>query len=87
MLLLANPGVFIFGIPLYLSLIAVGIIKKLREDYVLFTASLSVALILGLATVAQTKLAWYILPVYPFAAILLGKITLHIRLKNPQEEE
>ena len=78
-----DPRVYPLGIIVGTSALSVFLVKKLRNDVVAFTSAGSVLTLLVFLSFAQTKLAWYILPAYPFAAVLLGKITQFISTKSP----
>ncbi|OGG05051.1 hypothetical protein A2Z33_07265 [Candidatus Gottesmanbacteria bacterium RBG_16_52_11] len=45
---------------------------RIRKDALLFTATLSILIIIVTAMIVRTKLAWYILPIYPFTAVITG---------------
>lgn len=77
--LFLDPRVFPFGITAAISVLSVFLIKKLQSDIVAFTGAGSVLLMFVILSVAQTKLAWYILPIYPFAAVVLAKVAEFIR--------
>lgn len=53
--------------------------QKASKD-LLFVFSISfIGFVFALLTIIPTKLAWYILPVYPFVAILIGSSTMFIK--------
>jgi 4-amino-4-deoxy-L-arabinose transferase-like glycosyltransferase len=47
--------------------------QKISRDFNLFFPLSFVFFILIIFTLVQTKLAWYILPIYPFASLVIGK--------------
>jgi len=53
------------------SVVYVFFFKNMKE-YKNFVLVVSSVLILVVITTAQTKLAWYVLPFYPFASLLIG---------------
>ncbi|OIP96344.1 hypothetical protein AUK40_05110 [Candidatus Wirthbacteria bacterium CG2_30_54_11] len=68
--LLSDPQVFPCALWLVLALGAALSSKKWKQDYVTFSLTTLVISLIVLMTLAQTRIAWYILPVYPFAALL-----------------
>jgi 4-amino-4-deoxy-L-arabinose transferase-like glycosyltransferase len=69
--LLINRQVFLSWELLIGSLIWLIAGKKLSDVRILNSVMMTVILFF-LPTIAQTKLAWYILPIYPFAALLIA---------------
>ncbi|MBU0976262.1 glycosyltransferase family 39 protein [Patescibacteria group bacterium] len=47
--------------------------RKIFVDFSLLSCLAVCCLLLLTVSLAQTKLAWYLLPIYPFAALLIGK--------------
>lgn len=68
---LASRSVFLSWELLAGSLIWLTVKKKFTDMRVLYSVCMTVVLFL-IPTVVQTKLAWYILPVYPFAALTIA---------------
>jgi len=69
--ILTSIKMFLPGIFLLVSFIWVILKKKFKERRIIFLL-LIVLLSLIIPSLVQTKLAWYILPIYPFAAMLIG---------------
>jgi 4-amino-4-deoxy-L-arabinose transferase-like glycosyltransferase len=70
--IISRPDVFPGFI---LLLLATGLIlyqKRLISDEKLKLATVMMLVCLVIPTIIQTKLAWYILPFYPFAALIIG---------------
>ncbi len=74
-------------LPLAVGLCIFKAIKRSKEDLLILTW---IAIVIGIFTVAQTKLYWYILPAMPAFAIAIasllyqtmGAVSRHIRLKR-----
>jgi len=47
---------------------------RITNDFALFHCFIASLFILLIITLIQTRLSWYILPLYPFAALLIGKL-------------
>jgi len=73
-LLLTNPKIFPWGIPLIISILWGFFYTKNFADKNFLIIFILVILFFAIPTVMQTRLSWYILPIYPFAALLLGNI-------------
>jgi 4-amino-4-deoxy-L-arabinose transferase-like glycosyltransferase len=69
--ILASWRMFLFSFLLIPGFIWVIIRKKYLDKRVLFLV-LMVIFCFIIPSVVQTKLAWYILPIYPFAAMMIG---------------
>jgi len=77
--LLGNPLIYPPGILLIFS-IAVILFKKLFiHDKRLGIILLCFLFYMTVPSLLQTKLAWYVLPVYPFAALLIGYVISRYR--------
>jgi 4-amino-4-deoxy-L-arabinose transferase-like glycosyltransferase len=85
-----NMKIFLMGIPACIGLltIATGAFDRLKstangerlrlhwwEDFRLFSIVAGFVLSFAVITAVQTKLMWYILYVYPFAALIVGAFT------------
>ncbi len=71
---LFNSKVFpTFPLLILALIVTVKRIKKLK-GYKDYSLSVIILLIFLITTITQTKLAWYILPIYPFSAILIGDL-------------
>lgn len=73
--ILFNWKLFVSGVLLLLSIIFVSLRYKLKviENFYLFLSIIGVILPLIIISLVQTKIAWYIFYVYPFACIVIGK--------------
>lgn len=74
--LLFHKGFFFSG---EILIIAVGYLitryqLRIVKDFPLFHGLTATLLILFIITLVQTKLSWYLLPLYPFAALVIGKM-------------
>lgn len=72
--LMSNPLLYPPGILLAYSLIIIFYKKLFLIDKRIGIILFCFILYLIVPSVMQTKLAWYILPVYPFAALLIGSL-------------
>lgn len=70
--LLQDKRVFL-GFELLILSFIVQLKKHTLLSYTHFMPVAMTAAIFSIATLTQTKLAWYIMPVYPFAALIIGK--------------
>jgi 4-amino-4-deoxy-L-arabinose transferase-like glycosyltransferase len=70
--IISRPDVFPGFIFLLLSTGWLLYRKKFQTDTKLGFSALMTVLCIGIPTIIQTKLAWYILPVYPFTALIIG---------------
>jgi 4-amino-4-deoxy-L-arabinose transferase-like glycosyltransferase len=85
-----NMNIFFMGIPACIGLLAIvtGAFDRLKskatearprvhwwEDFRLFSIVAGFVLSFTVITAVQTKLMWYILYVYPFAALIVGVLT------------
>ena len=66
------------------ELLAIALVAPLFQPRVLlryptFAAVAHVVVLLVLLSAMQTKLAWYLMPVYPFAAVLVGGLVERLR--------
>lgn len=82
--LLTNHAVFFSWELLTGSCLWILVHKSYRDVKMLYTFVLTVLLFI-LPVCIQTRLAWYILPFYPFAALTIGAVTADIaeRIRNP----
>lgn len=81
--ILSNPKIYPFGIIYFISIILITVKKiYLQDTYLKYFLILSVAFII-VPTVISTKLAWYILPVYPFSALVISGVIFHLIGNNP----
>ncbi len=69
--ILTSKSMFISWPLLFISLFWAIIRKKYHDRRILFLV-LMVSFCFIIPSLVQTKLAWYILPIYPFAALLIG---------------
>lgn len=69
--LILNPFIFFAGI-IFLNI--KKIFKDINKDIFEFIIILFPLSIIVIFTIVQTKLAWYILPIYPFIIILMAKL-------------
>ncbi len=69
--ILGSGNIFPAGILLLISLVWIVVRKKYKNRR-LFFLTLMVISCFVIPSIVQTKLAWYILPIYPFAAMLIG---------------
>jgi 4-amino-4-deoxy-L-arabinose transferase-like glycosyltransferase len=76
---LANPRVFLYLLPLICGIIFI-LIKKKYYDFKYFIPTFSVLSIFLIINITQTKLTWYLLGIYPFAAIILGGLFSDINI-------
>lgn len=70
--ILLDPRMNALGIPLILKLLSLRSFKNSFISKLFQYGLIFIFLSILLFTLAQTKLAWYILPVYPFIALLLA---------------
>ncbi|MDD3647025.1 MAG: glycosyltransferase family 39 protein [Candidatus Dojkabacteria bacterium] len=63
-------GEILFGSIMFL---AIKYKKKILTDFPLFSCFAVSCLLLLTVSLVQTKLTWYLLPFYPFAALIIGK--------------
>lgn len=70
--LLLDPRMNALGIPVIIKLLSLKRQNKPHIHKILQYSIIFIILSILLFTMAQTKLAWYILPVYPFLALLLA---------------
>jgi len=70
---LTTLQVFPFFIPLVLSYIYQIYNKNIFRDRIILFSNLSIITILLINMSTQTKLAWYLLPLYPFASIFIAR--------------
>ncbi len=73
------PLFYLLKLKKYLSLKAAG--KELRSKEILFTLLLLIIIPFISISSIQTKIAWYLMPIYPFLAIFLA-YSLDLLLKN-----
>ena len=69
--LLFNPKLFFSGLFLIISMIQIYR-DRLLKKFFYFSIFFGIIFIFGIITLVQTKLSWYILPLYPFAALSIG---------------
>jgi 4-amino-4-deoxy-L-arabinose transferase-like glycosyltransferase len=69
--ILASRDMFVLSFFLLPAFIWVIVNKKYRDARLLFLVLMVVSCFV-IPSLVQTKLAWYILPIYPFAAMLIG---------------
>lgn len=69
---LSNKEVFLGLEALFFSTAFLLRKSNTLKEYKAFAPLMVIALILLFITVTRTKLAWYVLPVYPFAALVIG---------------
>ncbi len=69
--ILTSKKMFVFNFLLVPALLWVILKKKYKDQRIMFLV-LMVAFCFIVPSLAQTKLTWYILPIYPFAAMLIG---------------
>ena len=77
-LLILNPYFYIWGW-LFIVSIFYSIFKKGKKTYFEFSIILISLLTLIAFTLTTTKLSWYIVPIYPFASLLIANVANHIR--------
>lgn len=77
--LLGNPLIYPPGILLLFSIVVILSKKLFLHDKRIGIILLCFFLYITVPSLMQTKLAWYILPVYPFAALLIGYVTARYR--------
>lgn len=70
--LLSNRTFFPSWELLVFSIVWIFVDRKLRRDASAVSVALLATAFFLVPTLAQTRLAWYILPMYPFAAITMG---------------
>lgn len=73
--LLFRKDFFFSGEVLFIAMISLALKykRKLLQSFGLFYSYGTVLSLLIIITLIQTKLAWYLLPLYPFTALLIGK--------------
>jgi 4-amino-4-deoxy-L-arabinose transferase-like glycosyltransferase len=69
--ILANPYLYPFGILSYISIMYYVIDK--HHDREEISLLIFIIVILGVTSLTQTKLAWYLLPVYPFLSLFTAR--------------
>lgn len=72
--ILLNPRFFFSGLLLILSLTKLATKKYLFRNFFIFTIVSSIIIILVIVTLIQTKLSWYIFPIYPFSALAIANL-------------
>jgi 4-amino-4-deoxy-L-arabinose transferase-like glycosyltransferase len=70
--ILSNASIFPYGIPYAISMVWFIIRKIYIEDVRITYAFIMSSVCLLIPTITQTKLAWYILPFYPFAILAIS---------------
>ena len=81
--LLFNHQIFLYGEIFVFSLFIFLMKKNLRQQKHLQIILILICTLLLILTITQTKLAWYLLPLYPFLALFIGgMIDSTINLKS-----
>lgn len=77
--------VFVLGLVTIAGIIFSFVKKQITKSFIIFAGVIGTILTLLIFTLVPTKLAWYLLYIYPFTAIVLGsmmKEVLKIKNKN-----
>jgi 4-amino-4-deoxy-L-arabinose transferase-like glycosyltransferase len=76
--LLTNQQVFPFFIQLLAGMAFIILSRNFRQKYEYFFPTMMIAAILATVFIMKTRLSWYVLGIYPFAALLLGGLLTEI---------